>query len=206
MNRHHPPYRLGVFGASGYGKTEFVLTWLRSAFQGRFRFVFDPEGEFASELGTYSAGTPAQMAEQLASGWCVFDPAPMFGGDFRRGFDYFATFAFEASKRLRGRKVFIVDEVWRYTDTARLSPPLENVVFTGRRQELDFVVIGQMPNRVHTAIRDSLTEVVCFALMDDNALDFPAQYGFDVDELRTLPRFAYVARTKSGGEFRNFKR
>jgi hypothetical protein len=202
VNRHHPPYRLGVFGASGYGKTEFVLRYLRAA-RASYRFVFDPEGEFAHCLGTYGARNPVQIGEQITSGWCVYDPSEAYGGDFAAGFDFFCTFAFEASKHLRGRKLFVVDEVWRYTRTANLSPAAENLVFTGRRHELDFVVIGQLPNRVNAAVRDSLTEVVCFCLTDANALDFPAQYGFDPDEVRALPRFEWISRTKGGAEKRS---
>lgn len=202
MNRHHAPFRLGVFGASGYGKTEWCLRWLRKE-RAACRFIFDPEQEFAQALGSYGAGTPAQLAEQMRQGWCIFDPAPMFGGNWPAAFDFFATFAFESAKTFRGRKLFIVDEVWRYTRTAALSPAVENVVFTGRRQELDFVVIGQMPNRVHNAIRDSLTDVVCFALQDDAALEFPTGYGFNPDELRRLPRFRWIRRNKAGQEFRS---
>lgn len=201
MNRHHAPFRLGVFGASGYGKTEWVLGWLRRT-PAACRFIFDPEGEFANCLGSYGATNPVQMAEQMRSGWCIFDPAEMFGGNWPDAFEFFCRFAFESSKHFRGRKVFVVDEVWRYTRTATLSPATENLVFTGRRQELDFVVIGQMPNRVHNSIRDSLTECVCFALQDDAALEFPKGYGFNPEELRTLPKFAWIHRTKGGAETR----
>lgn len=191
-----------MFGASGYGKTEYVLRYLRGA-DAVCRFVFDPEGEFAAELGTYGAKTPPQLAQQMESGWCVFDPSEMFGGNFAAGFEFFCAFAFEASKRFRGRKLFVVDEVWRYTRTANLSPATENLIFTGRRHELDFVVIGQMPNKVNTAVRDGLTEVVCFCLTDENALDFPRNFGFDPEAVRALPRFAYIARNKAGGEIRS---
>lgn len=202
MNRHHAPFRLGIFGASGYGKTEWCLRWLRTE-RAACRFIFDPEGEFAHALGSYGAGTPAQMAEQMRSGWCIFDPAPMFGGNWPDAFEFFCHFAFESAKTFRGRKLFIVDEVWRYTRTTTLSPAVENLVFTGRRQELDFVVIGQMPNRVHNAIRDSLTDVVCFALMDAGALEFPTNYGFDPETLRRLPRFEWLRRDKAGNETRS---
>lgn len=202
MNRHHPPFRLGVFGASGYGKTEYVLRYLRAA-DARCRFIFDPEGEFAAELGTYGATTPAQLAQQIASGWCVFDPSQMFGGNFPAGFEFFCDFAFKASGQMPGRKLFVVDEVWRYTRTANLTPAAENMVFTGRRHGLDFVVIGQMPNRVNAAVRDALTEVVCFCLTDENALEFPRSFGFDPEAVRALPRFAFIAREKGGGEIRS---
>jgi DNA helicase HerA-like ATPase len=202
VNRHHPPFRLGIFGASGYGKTEWCLRWLRKE-RAACRFIFDAEGEFAHAFGSYGAGTPAQMAEQMNSGWCIFDPAPMFGGNWPAAFEYFCHFAFEASRTFRGRKLFIVDEVWRYTRTTNLSPAVENLVFTGRRQELDFVVIGQMPNRIHNAIRDSLTDVVCFALMDAGALEFPTDYGFDPETLRRLPRFEWIRRDKSGTQTRS---
>jgi DNA helicase HerA-like ATPase len=202
VNRHHPPFRLGIFGASGYGKTEWCLKWLRQE-KAACRFIFDPEGEFAHALKSYGAGTPAQMAEQMASGWCIFDPAPMFGGDWPAAFEFFCNFAFESSCVFPGRKLLVVDEVWMFIPTNTLSKSVSRTVFTGRRQGLDLVFIGQMPNRVHNAIRDSLTDVVCFALMDKSALEFPTEFGFDPDTLRRLPRFHWIRRDKSGKETRS---
>lgn len=201
MNRHHPPFRLGIFGASGCGKTTWLLRWLRSA-KYSARFVFDPEGEIAAALGSYGASSPAQMAEQLRQGWCIFDPGPMFGGDWPRAFDFFCRFAFETSAATPGKKVFVCDEIWRCVRTNELPPSVATLVFTGRRQSLDFVVVGQMPNRVHNAILDGLTEVVCFRLMHDRALEFPACYGFDAEALRTLPQFECIRRTNTGAETR----
>lgn len=202
MNRHHAPFRLGVFGASGYGKTEWVLRWLRKE-RAVCRFIYDPENEFARALGSYNVTNPAQMAEQMGQGWCLYDPAEMFRGNWADGFAYFAHFAFEASKRFRGRKIFVCDEAWRYLKPHELPAPVEELVCTGRRQEIDFVTISQFPNRINGVMRDNLTEVVCFGLVTDNTLKFPEEFGFNPDEIRRLPRFQYVHRTRAGIEKRS---
>jgi hypothetical protein len=202
MNRHHPPFRLGIFGASGYGKTEWCLRWLRKE-RAACRFIFDPENEFAHSLKSYNSTNPATMAEQMRSGWCIFDPAEMFRGDWSAGFEFFCAFAFEASKRFRGRKVFVCDEAWRYLKTHELPPPVEELVCTGRRQEIDFVTISQFPNRINGVMRDNLTDVVCFRLVTENTLRFPTEFGFDPEQIRRLPRFDFIRRSQAGPETRS---
>lgn len=202
MNRHHAPFRLGIFGASGSGKTEWCLRWLKRE-RAVCRFIYDPEQEFAHALGSYVVSNPSQMAEQMKSGWCFFDPAEMFRGNWSDGFAFFCAFAFEASKWFRGRKVFVCDEAWRYLKTHELPPSVEELVCTGRRQEIDFVTISQFPNRINGVMRDNLTDVVCFGLLTENTLRFPIEFGFDPDELRRLPRFQFIHRTRNGTEKRS---
>lgn len=203
MNRHHPPFRLGVFGKSGYGKTEFVLRYLRGVAKAKCIFIYDPEGEFAEELGTYGARTPAELVAQIKSGWVVYDPSQMFRGNFVAGFNFFCDFAFKASQTFRGRKIFVSDECWRYLRTSELPEPVAELLNTGRRHELDSIFISQRPNKINNEIRDSLTEVVCFRLVTDRALEFPEEYGFDPQEVRSLPKYHYISMNDAGVEFRS---
>ncbi len=199
MNWNHQAYRVGIFGGSGTGKTTFALGLITRA-NYRARFIFDPEGEFAARLKSYPARNPVQMTEQLASGWCIFDPSDMFPDDSEAAVAFFAAFAFEVSCKLRGKKLFVVDELQMYVTGHAIPRPLMKLVQTGRRRELDSLFIGQAPNLLHNSIRAQLTEAVCFRLTDPRAHEWPLSVGMNPEELAHLPDFAYVARNLRTGK------
>lgn len=200
MQIDHPVYRLGIFGASGSGKTTFALKVLANM-KARLRLIFDPEGEFSARLGLPLCRTFAQLDAAVPTGWACFDPYDEFENP-EDGIRFFCRYAFEVSERMPGRKVLMVDELQELLSGHKIPPELASVVWRGRRRGLDSVFIGHAPNELHNTVRSQLTEVVCFQLTDANALDFPQGFGFNPEELRTLPQFRYVCRTKRGAEVR----
>ena len=55
---------------------------------------------------------------------------------------------------------------------------------------------------LHNTVRCKLSEVACFQLTDDCALEFPAKFGFNPEEIRALAPFRFIARNNQGGEVR----
>lgn len=96
----------------------------------------------------------------------------------------------------------MVDELGWYVTGHSLPFPLNQLVQSGRRCGLGGVFIGQQPNELHNTIRCQLTEVVCFQLTDDRALEYPGRFGFDVEAVRTLGPHRFICRNNRGGESR----
>lgn len=205
VNWDHQAFRVGIFGGSGTGKTTYALNFIqRSPY--RWRFIFDPEEEFARRLGTYCARTSAQIHQQLASGWCLFDPSEMFPDDLEGAVSFWADFSFRFSCGVPGKKLFVIDELQMYCTGHQIPRTLMRLVQTGRRREIDSVFIGPAPNLLHNSIRAQLTEAVCFRLSDPNAFDWAQTVGFDPGELVSLPDHHFVARNlRSGAEVRGPK-
>jgi hypothetical protein len=197
MQLDHSAYRLGIFGASGTGKTSFALRFLANT-PATCRFIFDAEdGELSQRLGLTPCTTPDELDAAVSTGWVCFDPWGMFT-DGEPAIRFFSTWAFEVSERLPGRKFFVVDELQGFCSGHKVPDELAALVRRGRRRGLDSVFLSHSPGELHNSIRAQLTEVVCFLMTDPLALEWPAAFGFDPEEIRSLEPYRFVARTKWG--------
>jgi len=197
----HKPHKVLVVGASGTGKTTFFLRYLANV-RARWRFVFDGEGELAARLGIRPACWPDDMAADLIrTGWCIYDPAEQFPGRTSDAFAYFAGWTFTMAGRLPGRKILAADELQKLTTPwpAGLPPELATVMETGRRHGLDCAFVSQAPNLLHNRIRNQITELVCFQLIDPRAVEWVALAGLDADRVRALRPGQWVARNLRSG-------
>ncbi|HYG23380.1 MAG TPA: hypothetical protein VEH04_11405 [Verrucomicrobiae bacterium] len=199
MQLNHPRFHLGIFGGSGTGKTEYGLRFVANA-KSRCVFLFDAEGEFSERMKIPPARTVFELDEAIRKGLVCFDPHIMFPGDLEGAIDYYATLTLAASSRLPGRKFFVVDELGQYVTGSAIPRSLKTLVQTGRRYGVDGVFIAQQPNTIHNTIRVQLSEVVCFQLTDDRALEFPAAFGFDVAAIRKLGPHRFICRNNRSRE------
>lgn len=202
MQLGHVPTKVLIVGCSGSGKTLYWTRYLLGS-RVRCRFIYDHQGELAARLRIEPARYPDQLAAAAARGWCVFDPAALFPGDTPGGFRFFCEFAYAASGRLPGRKIFACDELQVLVGTNQVPPELALVLETGRRVGLDFAGIAQQPNLIHNRVRNQATEVVAFRQVDPRAVDWCAAVGFDPEAIRALRPGEYLARNlQSGGTAR----
>lgn len=188
-------------GVGQSGKSTFSFRYL---INGPFacRFVFDPEGEASERLGIPPAGTPYELSLALCRGWVLFDPDVMFPGRRAESFAFFCDWSFEMASRLPGQKVLMVDEVWKFISPQKVPPELSTCVQTGRKRGLSMVFNTQLPNKLHLSLRNECSELVCFRLQDSAVLEFPAERGFNPEELRSLPDLHFISRGEFGGELR----
>lgn len=198
----HKRNHVGIFGGSGTGKTTYTLRYITTA-ESECVFIFDAEGEFAERLALNPALTPAGIDLAIPTGWVCFDPHTMFPGDLENALEFFCKVVLEFSKEHGGRKFFVVDELGQYISGSKIPKPLKTIVQTGRRYGIDCVFMGQQPNELHNTVRTQLSEVVCFRLCDDNALEFPIKRGFKENELRNLPDHHWICRDDKGNEARS---
>lgn len=199
MQLSHRRYHLGVFGGSGTGKTTYALKFVANA-KARCVFLFDAEGEFSESMKLAPARTTFELDMAIAAGWVCYDPHIMFPGRLEAALEFFAKLALAAAGRMQGRKFFVVDELGRYLTGTSVPQPLKTLVQTGRRHGLDGVFIAHQPNELHNTVRCQLSEVVCFQLTDETALEFPRRFGFDVEAVRNLGPHHYICRNNQGGQ------
>ena len=108
-----PPCITFLAGMTGSGKTTFALRYLLNV-QAACRFVFDDLGQVSSRLKIPHASTAAEVEAALATRWVVFNPHRMFPGQVDAAFRWFCHWSFEASRRGPGKKVILLDEIWRF--------------------------------------------------------------------------------------------
>ncbi len=193
-----------VCGATGTGKTSFAVRYLLNT-RADCVFVFDPEGEFAARLRVPPARSPIELESQLLRGWVCFDPSQIFGGDLRGGFAFFCEWAIRMSERMASkRKIFVVDELWRYCHPGKIPKELAEIVNAGRGRRLELLAIIQRPNRIHADILSQVTEFVGFHLSSSSSLD-TIEHEFEISpqDMRHLPKFHFIGKDMvQGGTFR----
>jgi DNA helicase HerA-like ATPase len=185
-------------GNSGSGKSTFALKYLVNV-QVVCRFIFDPEGEYETRLGIPAARTPEELEAALASSFVIFDPHTMFPGNLQSAFAFFCEWAFAASERAPGRKILLIDEVWRYCDPRTIPKELALCLQTGRKRGLEMFFCTQRPHLLNGAITNEASEVVSFGLQEPAAIDRMTFFGFEPDELLILDPGHYTALNCTSG-------
>jgi len=197
-----PPCSTVVVGMTGSGKTTFAFRYLLNV-PAACRFVFDDLGQAAARLRLPHASTAAELEAALATRWVVFNPHRMFPGEIQAAFEFFCQWAFEASRRGPGKKVVMVDEIWRFQSPYGLPKPLAMLSQAGRAEEVELFTITQLPHRIHASLLGSATEAITFRLDEPLALDAAAELGFKPEDVAGLPLGSFFARNRlSGGILR----
>jgi hypothetical protein len=201
VNLSAEPHNTLVFGAQSTGKTSFAFRYLLNASGTACRFIFDDRGLAATRLRLKACNTEADCERALPSRWVCINPHFMFpGAKLPDGLRWFCSRASEWSGRGPGRKILFVDELWQWCDS-RNEPAdeLQNVVRTGRTQELELLTCTHSPREFHLTIRRLVTEWVAFNTVDDADLDAVRGYWPGVDRVKTLPRGAFIAYNRESG-------
>jgi len=186
MNFEHIPDKRLITGVSGTGKTTLYIRFIRES-RADYKFIFDHEGELSAKLRCRAAQTLDDLNRQTLAGVCVFDPSLMYPGRLPKAWNFFCDYVFSVSARLKGTKLIGCDELQKLTGTNLCPTELCMVLETGRRYGIDFYCISQSPNLIHTRIRNQITRVYTFQQIDERALRYLEQTGFDADAVRALP-------------------
>ena len=190
-----------VAGKSGSGKTTFALRYLVNASDLACRFVWDADGQIAGRLSLPAAENPEELALAAADGWAIFDPNALFPGRHAEGFAWFAAWSYAAASRMPGRKLLLVDEVWRYCSPNAIPQSLAECIQTGRVRRLDCMFATQRPARLNGAVTNEVTEAVSFNLREPAGLDRLEELGADPGEVLALPPGSFVAVNVERGGF-----
>ena len=187
-------------GISQTGKSTFGIRYLLNAPNLKYRFIFDPEGEYCQRLKVRGAASGYDLDKQLCTGWVIFDPHILFPGDMEGALSFFCEYAFLKSERLPGRKVLGIDEVWRYCSPHGIPKALSYINQTGRRRGLGLLLNTQEPTKLHGSLLNQVSEFVCFRLQFKEHLKLVRERGFDPERVQRLPDLHFISRTEAGGE------
>jgi hypothetical protein len=187
-----------ITGKSGMGKSTYFSRVL-SHHPAQWKFIFDHEGELQVRLGLPAITDPSELSAAVEGRWVVFDSSKAFPGRTFEAFDFFCDWVFEIAQQLKGPKLFCCDELQKLTDTRSVSLPFSTLLETGRRYEIDGLMVSQAPNLLHNRIRNQLTELVTFAHLDHNALQFLVDVGCNDEEVRGLAPGQFIALNLSSG-------
>jgi len=194
-----PPSITLVFGQSGTGKTTFAFRYLLNA-PAACVFIFDDRGQAAQRLRLRPCGTARECELAVPTRTVCFNPHIMFpGSKLPDAFRWFCHWVFQVSKRGPGKKILFVDELWQWTDARTIPEELENVVRTGRTENLELVSATHRPREYHVLIRSQCTEFVAFNLCEPAELDAIRPYWAGVDKAAKLPRGHFLACNRDSG-------
>lgn len=187
MNYNHTPSLVCITGTKGSGKTTELIKRLRTS-PHKHKFIFDPRREFATKLGVKPATTIKEVLEHTKRGFVCFDSGVMFPAKKQEAFSWFCRYVYEVSCGFNGPKILVVDEIQDLQGTSNNSLPdsLILVSDTGRREEIDMLIVTQRPNEVHNSIRSQYTEIITFRHTDRLQLKWLEQSGFDAQAVKRL--------------------
>lgn len=182
-----------IVGMTGSGKTTFAIRMLLNYPNVVCRFIFDDLGRAAKRLNAIPAYTARQVEEALATGWVIFNPHRMFPGETKTAFCWFCDWVYNASCRGPGKKLLHVDEVWQWQDGRSIPKELAMCAQTGREEGIELVLATQLPHRVNDAITGQSTELVCFRLDEEKALDRIEELRADRTLVQELPLGSFIS-------------
>lgn len=192
-----------VAGRSGSGKTTFALRYLVNAQDLACRYLWDADGQIAQRLALPAAETAEELEMAAVDGWCIFDPNTLFPGRHAEGFAWFAAWSYASASRIPGRKLLLVDEVWRYCSPNAIPQALAECIQTGRVRRLDCMFATQRPHRLNGSITNEVTECVAFNLREPAGLDRLEEMGAAREDVLALPPGSFLSvNVERGGILR----
>jgi hypothetical protein len=202
-----PPRSTLLAGMTGSGKTTFAFRYLLNA-PVAARFIFDDRGQAANRLQKKHVGTANECEAALLTRWIVFNPSRGWPGCLpgteqgENAFRWFCRWTYEACRRGRGRKILLIDELWKWCSTRKIPIELATVAVEGRVENLELVTATQTPERIPFPIRGSATEAVIFKLQHAKAFEALEELqlpGFDPAKIQALPLGSFIAWNRISG-------
>lgn len=203
--------RVGVFGASGSGKSSYVKARLRRA---KRVLVFDPLDEYAAE-GFESFESGADLFDRIRDGIGAFrlSYVPPSGSEDRAA-DLLSRIALKVQEPFKaagrgGELTLVVEEMntcFHVSGGEQRCKGLAEICSRGRHSGIELVGVSQRINEVATRFRGNCTEVVVFR--QEGPRDVTAAMdalGFvDKEQVMSLKNLHYLH--KQGGNIQGPKK
>jgi GTPase SAR1 family protein len=196
----HKSLKVMVAGVSGTGKTTLFEKLIKAEKSPR-KIFFDHQGEFSTRFGIKPIYFADELPESLANGGNVcYDPIKEFPGKTPEAFAFFCDLVFEIIQSVKGRKIFVCDEIQILCDAHEMPEGLMKILDTGRRYQCDCFFITNALNGIHNRLRNQITKLHAFRMVEKNSLKFCDENGFDSEKIRSLKNGEYVWRDFNSGE------
>jgi hypothetical protein len=187
----HKPTKVLITGASGTGKTTFALSYLLGSIRHRSIIVYDWQSEIAGRLNLPAVPLDAGAVFDALSEFRIVCIDPQHTETrAAEGLREVCLLARTWAKEQDTPTLLAVDELHRLQNTGATGLPDEyiDVLEFGRRDRLDLVIVSQAPNLLHNRVKNQLTELVAFRLVDKRAAEWLTPFGLDYETQLTLER------------------
>lgn len=194
LNFHAKTDTVLVTGMKRSGKSTKVMELFKKHRAG-LKFAYDPDREISLRLKLPASSSLAELKNNCVQNLPVlFDPSALFPGNREEGLDFFCRWVFNVCTVLPGRKLFVCDEVQKWTNPGRggVTQALCLLVDDGRKRCIDIIFVSQGVNEFHDKLRKQLTKIITFRHAEPLQLDWLKKRGFDEQQ---------VARLKVPGEY-----
>lgn len=200
-NTPQPNRTVFVLGSTGCGKTTVAANLLLQ--ESRF-VIFDTRGEF-SAAGIHNAVvccTVSTFVQALNDGTerVIFNAAK-YARELSVALNAVLVHLFdfqEANKHL-GSVTFALDELNKFVHVNTRPPEaLKDAIERGRGFGVEKLFCAQWFNTIPTWARDSFSELYVFQHTEKQGLAMLESYGFNAEEIRTLPQHVALYRSRSG--------
>lgn len=159
-----------VAGCSGSGKSTVAnLILLNGEFT--CRFIYDPSGEYAERFGIRPCHTAAEIRAAIPTGWVIINPTFLFPQSDIAGteasevaFDKVSEMVWIESRNIRGQKIFLADEIWKFCSPNFIPVGLMAIIQNGRKNGIGLLATTQKPNKMNESIIGEATEFIGFRL------------------------------------------
>ncbi len=193
MQVDNPSNKILILGRSGYGKTTYLIRYIQNAEYDHV-FIFDHKLEFQQRLGIVSHNTIDECAQALSKGEknISYHYREEFPGDPDSAFRFYCEWTYEMARVIQGKTLLAIDEVNRFTGTGDMVWEFGQAIEDGRLNGLDFAGTSHAANQIHNRLRLQLSEIIAFRSKDKRPLDFLQENGFPIEEVKALPKGAFI--------------
>ena len=191
-----------IVGMTGSGKTIFSIRYLLNAPDVACRFIYDDLYRIAPRLKLRPCYTAREVEASLETRWSVCDPRRMFADardPLRTSFAWWSDWVYHASRRGPGKKLVLVDELWRFCTEDSIPRGLQLIANAGREENIELVCCTQQPELINASITGQCTELVCFRLQSPESLRAIAKLGADAEHVARLPLGTFLSYDRLTG-------
>jgi DNA helicase HerA-like ATPase len=188
---------VGIFGATGTGKSYDIKAALDAQSPGRRVLIFDPGREYGAGQANEAAYYRTLNAGQL--GRLIFWPS--FNSELReRQFDRFCRCAL-AIARAAGDVLVVIDELHLVTQPGRAPPGWRELIETGRKFGAHVFAASIRPAAIDKSFWTNATHVTAHRLnFADDQKTLANCLGVAAEEIGQLAAHAAIARNLLTGE------
>lgn len=195
-----PSVKVAIPGVSGTGKTTLCEKLIRR--ERAKKLIFDHKGgDFSRRFGVKPCWNLDDLVASVESGgMTIYNPGREYPGHPEKGFAFFCDFVFQVCTVVKGRKLFVADELDMLVDSRSEPEELCIILDQGRTFEIGCIFICQAMNGIHNQVRKQFTEVFAFRQGDKNGVDWLEEKGFDREKLTALKNGQWLYKNLNTGE------